>query len=104
MAEFRDVWDHGVLCVGGIFVPPDNHTQVDMGDITNQKCLDKSSLSLTQHFSVVRLYSDHDFLVTSARRLGLEAGQGLLEGDIVDNLSSGLETARGAYNFLADLS
>ena len=51
-----------------------------------------------------RLYSDHDYLVNAAGRLGLEAGQGLLEGDIVENLSSGLETARGAYNFLADLS
>ena len=53
---------------------------------------------------MVRLFSDHDYLVSAAGRLGLEAGQGLLDGDIVDNLSSGLETARGAYNFLADLS
>ena len=59
-------------------------------------CLNNSSL--------FRLYSDHDYLVNAAGRLGLEAGQGLLEGDIVENLSSGLETARGAYNFLADLS
>ena len=51
-----------------------------------------------------RLYSDEGYLVTAARRFGLEAGQGLLEEDIVDNLSTGLETARGAYNFLADLS
>ena len=55
-------------------------------------------------FLIVRLFSDHDYLVSAAGRLGLEAGQGLLDGDIVDNLSSGLETARGAYNFLADLS
>merc|ERR1719410_1084328 len=41
-----------------------------------------------------RLFSDHDYLVSAAGRLGLEAGQGLLDGDIVDNLSSGLETAR----------
>ena len=45
-------------------------------------------------FLIVRLFSDHDYLVSAAGRLGLEAGQGLLDGDIVDNLSSGLETAR----------
>ena len=44
------------------------------------------------------------WLASGGSGLGLEAGQGLLEGDIVDNLSSGLDTARGAYNFLADLS
>ena len=56
------------------------------------------------YIPVCRLYSDEGYLVTAARRFGLEAGQGLLEEDIVDNLSTGLETARGAYNFLADLS
>ena len=61
-------------------------------------------LFMINPFLIVRLFSDHDYLVSAAGRLGLEAGQGLLDGDIVDNLSSGLETARGAYNFLADLS
>ena len=30
LAKFRHVRDHGVLCSGGIFVPPHNHSQVDI--------------------------------------------------------------------------
>ena len=71
---------------------------------THQKIISVFLFLMFNPFLMVRLFSDHDYLVSAAGRLGLEAGQGLLDGDIVDNLSSGLETARGAYNFLADLS
>ena len=30
LAKFRHVWDHGVLCSGGLFVPHHNHSQVDI--------------------------------------------------------------------------
>ena len=30
LAKFRHVWDHGVLCSGGIFVPHHDHSQVDI--------------------------------------------------------------------------
>ena len=48
-----------------------------------------------------RLYSDEEYLVRAASRLGL--GQELLDGDMVDNLSRGLQTAAGAYKFLSEL-
>ena len=64
--------------------------------------VESSSINTTTDLQLYfRLYSDEEYLVRAASRLGL--GQELLDGDMVDNLSRGLQTAAGAYKFLSEL-
>ena len=47
-----------------------------------------------------RLFTDEEFLISAAERMG---AQGLVDADVVDNLSSGLSTASSLYRFISDL-